>query len=89
MDKLIGIIRLVATLLPLVAQLVDAAEAALPAAGQGAQKLAMVRSALESALAIGGQVGVAFESVWPTLQGIIGAIVAARNAAGAFATTPK
>lgn len=84
MAQILAILSLITTLLPMVVQMVDAVEKALPEKGQGAQKLEMVRSMLEAAVAASGNLGLAFAQVWPAVQGVVGAVVAARNATGAF-----
>lgn len=80
----IQIIQLVIALLPQLIEAVKTVETALPQSGQGAQKLAIVRSILESAWTTGGQAKAAFDQVWPTLGATISALVAAFNIAGVF-----
>lgn len=80
----IQIIQLVITLLPQIIDAVKTVETALPQSGQGAQKLAIVRSVLESAWIATGQAKAAFDQAWPALGATISAIVSAFNAAGIF-----
>lgn len=70
-------LKLLAQLLPILIQLIKAAEAAIPESGQGAAKLALVREILESA-------DDAIPAIWPTVERVIGALVRAFNLAGAF-----
>ena len=73
----IAILKLVASLLPTLIQLIQAVEAAMPAAGQGAQKLALVKNIMTS-------VDTSLVTAWPALETVIGAIVSVFNATGAF-----
>ena len=47
MSKLIAIIKIIAQLLPTIIEAIKAIEAAVPASGQGAQKLALVRELID------------------------------------------
>ena len=69
--------KLVLNLLPLLVQLIKAAEQAIPEPGQGAAKLALVREILETLDA--GLLG-----AWPLIEKIIKALVKAFNATGMF-----
>lgn len=81
---IIAVIQAVANLLPTIISLVSAVEAALPASGQGAAKMTMIKGALQSAYSVEQNASVAFEQVWPTLQTTISGLVAAYNASGIF-----
>lgn len=76
MQTLIMIWTAINTLLPLLVQSVKVIEDMFPASGMGAQKLEMVRSTLEKAYAASGEMHVAFEQIWPTLNAVINSIVA-------------
>jgi hypothetical protein len=78
------IIRLVVQLLPMLIQAIQTVEAAVPQSGQGAQKIAAVKSILQSAWTTGQAVAVPFEQAWPALQGTISALVSLFNSAGSF-----
>lgn len=75
-------IRLVVSLLPAVIELIDAIEKAFPQGGQGAQKLELVRSALQSSYSISQSVSASFEQLWPALQTVIAGVVSLKNATG-------
>lgn len=79
----INIIKAVASLLPTVATLVQSVETAMPNTA-GASKLDIVRAGLEKAYAVEQSVEVEFSALWPTLSGVISAVVAAYNASGLF-----
>lgn len=79
-----NIIHAVANLLPAIISIVNTVEQALPASGQGATKLGMVRSVLNDAWNAEQSVEVSFEKIWPTLQTVIGTLVSAYNASGVF-----
>lgn len=77
-------VKLVLSLLPLILDAVKAVEAALPQSGQGAQKLALVRTTLQAAFDVAGDAVTSFEQIWPALEKTIGAVVGLFNSAGIF-----
>jgi hypothetical protein len=70
---MIETLKLIVSLLPLLIQLVKAAEQAAPESGQGAVKLEMVRQIL-----LATDEGIA--AIWPIISKAIAAIVATLNA---------
>jgi hypothetical protein len=68
------------TLIPLVVQLVDTLEAAMPQGGQGAKKLEAARAILQTAVADMDGIGATFDAIWPALSAIISARVAIAKA---------
>lgn len=82
--KAIAIAKAIAALWPLVIQFVEQAEVLMPASGNGAAKLQMVKEWLKAAYA--GFVGLesTFDDIWPTLEGMIAALVATLNSLGLF-----
>lgn len=78
------IIKTILALLPLILEAVKAIEAALPEGGQGAQKLALVRQAVQAGFDAAGEVAVSFEAVWPALEKTVGAVVGLFNTVGTF-----
>ena len=84
MANAIAIIKLVLSLLPTLIEAVKAVEAALPQSGQGAQKLALIRQTLESAFGVAGDAVATFDSVWPALEKVVGAVVGLFNRTGEF-----
>lgn len=83
--KAFAVIKVVAQLLPVLIEAMKAIEAAIPQSGQGAQKLALVRELIEAAFDAVTDAGVTFADVWPTVQRVIGKLVALFNATGVFA----
>lgn len=75
-------IRMVITLLPMLIQAIKAVEEALPGAGKGAAKLAIIRGVIESADS-------AMTNLWPVLENVVAVIVATFNKTGVFSTDPK
>lgn len=75
----IATIKLLLQLLPIIIEAVRAIEAALPAAGQGAAKLALVRETLSGAFELANDAGVTFEKAWPSIERTIAAVVALMN----------
>jgi hypothetical protein len=80
---IIQIAKLIAALIPAAIALVQSVEAAMPGS-KGAEKLGVVKAALQSAYAVEQGVEHSFETVWPALSATISGIVAAYNAAGTF-----
>lgn len=86
LQNAIAILSAIRTLLPLVVQLVDALEAAMPQSGQGAKKLDAARAILATAVADMQGVGATFDIIWPALSAIIGARVAIAKSTSAPAS---
>lgn len=80
----LAIVKLVLSLLPLIIDVVKAVEAALPASGQGASKLALVHDIIQEAYTSGTGAVAKFEDVWPVLKKTIDSVVTFLNAAGLF-----
>jgi hypothetical protein len=76
-------VRLILSLLPLIIEAVRSIEAAFPQSGQGANKLAAVRQTIEAAYAVANDAAVAFASLWPAIEQVVGAVVVLQNAAEA------
>ncbi len=88
MGNFIAILKVIIALLPLLGQLIQAVESAMPASGQGAAKLAMVREMLQKAYETMGTAQVSFASVWPMLEPVIASLVTMYKNSGIF-TDPK
>jgi len=84
MSKLIAIIKIIAQLLPTIIEAIKAIEAAVPASGQGAQKLALVRELIEAAFEAVQDAGVTFSEVWPAIARLIAKLVGLFNSTGIF-----
>lgn len=78
------IIKLVLSLFPLIIQVVQAIENAIPAGGNGAVKLDLIKTTLQSAYDASNKSYGQFESIWPVLQGMVNGVVTAFNATGIF-----
>ena len=77
-------IRLILSLLPLILTAVKAIEEALPAGGNGREKLALVRTTIESGYNLATDTFGDFQTLWPAIERVIGAAVSMFNAAGVF-----
>ena len=77
-------IKLILGLLPLILDTVKAIEAALPASGQGAAKLALVRETLQAGFQVATDSVATFEQVWPAIERVIGSVVGLFNRVGVF-----
>lgn len=64
-------------LIPALITLIKEIEKVIPAAGQGAAKLAAVRQIVEAAYS-------GFAEIWPVLEKVVAALVGLFNATGAF-----
>ena len=82
--KLLTVLRIVVSMLPMIIQAIKAVEEAIPGKGEGELKLALVRGLLETAYSVATDVEVSFEEVWPVLLKTITAIVGAFNKSGTF-----
>lgn len=80
----LSIIKLVLSLLPLIIDVVKAVETAMPASGQGANKLALVHDVLQEAYNAGTGAVAKFEDVWPVLQNTVTSVVTFFNTTGLF-----
>ena len=84
MNKVILVIKIVGALWGSIIALIKQAEELMPEQGQGQQKLAIVRAALEAAFGTFKDLEVKFEEVWPTLAAMIASVVAVFNSRGVF-----
>ena len=82
--KLENLWKTIATVWPAVDTFVRQVESAFPAGSAGATKLAAVKSYMEAAWGTVEGVVIDFESAWPTLQALVGALVATYNTIGLF-----
>ena len=71
-------LKLILSLLPLLIEAMKTVEVAIPGAGKGELKLALVREVLTT-------VDASIAAVWPTLEKIVGTLTRVFNAAGVFA----
>jgi len=84
MNKVILVIKIVGALWGSIIALIKQAEELMPEQGQGQQKLAIVRAALEAAFGTFRELELKFEDVWPTIAALIGSIVSVYNSRGVF-----
>lgn len=78
------VLKIILSLLPLLIEAVRVVEAALPASGQGASKLTLVRATIEAGYTAAAEVTVKFEALWPALEKTVAAVVSTLNALGEF-----
>lgn len=86
--KYLEIIRFVASVFPMIIQLLKAVEAEFPSKS-GQEKLAVVRDALEGAFDVMDDLVITFTDVWPALEKVISSLVAAFNRMGIFTHDDK
>jgi len=75
----INIIKIVLSLIPIIVHAIDAAEAAIPQSGFGAQKLDLVKGWLSTAYNNAMVVTASFDAVWPSLEKRSAVIVTAKK----------
>ena len=73
------IAKLILSLFPLLLQAIDTLEEAMPQAGQGQAKLAVIKAALESASQVATEGAGLFNTIWPSVQSVVSALVNLRN----------
>jgi hypothetical protein len=86
--QFLQLLKVMAQLLPMLGQIVQAVENIMPLPGQGAKKLALVRQILDNAYKIAGDLTIAFDTLWPLISGAIASIVTLNNATGVFSRSP-
>lgn len=84
MNQIIAILQIVVQLLPIVKTFIMAVEEAVPATGQGAAKIQMVKDMTANAFKAVDTVQATFEQVWPLMQVMVTSLVAMYNATGQF-----
>lgn len=82
--KLVAMWATIAAIVPALQQFVVQVETAFPAGTPGADKLAAVKDMLASMWGTAQGLEVKFEEAWPTLEALIGSLVAAFNKRGEF-----
>ena len=77
-------IRLILSMLPMILMAVKAIEEALPEGGQGAVKLALIRTTIEAGYEMANDAVVSFEQAWPAISRTVSAVVGLYNSSGVF-----
>lgn len=87
MTRFFIVAKAILGLLPVILEALQAIEKSLPVGGQGATKLGLLREAVAGAYDTAGELGVAFQDLWPTIERVVSAAVTMFNKAGVFKTT--
>lgn len=87
-SAIVAMISAAGQLLPILIQAMQAVEAAIPQAGAGQTKLAMVQAWMAKAFEALNMTNTTFTSVWPILQETAATLVAWYNATGVFKKAP-
>lgn len=82
--QFLEIAKLIISLFPLLIQAVQAVESAIPASGNGQQKLELIKSIIQTSYESSNKFVASFEQLWSPLSSVVQAIVSAFNAAGIF-----
>lgn len=77
-------LKIILELVPMIITAIKAIEEAIPGQGSGEQKLALIRTVLESGYTSAKDATVAFEQVWPVLATVIETLVKTFNNTGVF-----
>jgi hypothetical protein len=84
MLTVINIIKFVGTLIPTIISIIKSIEEALPQAGLGAEKLAIIRQIFEEAYKSVAEAMPDMEKVWAVVKKVIDLFVGLFNKTGAF-----
>jgi len=84
MGSFISIIKVALQLLPIIIEAIKAIEAAMPAGGNGAAKMEVIKTTVQSAMTVADQAEHTFEAVWPTISAMSSGVVSLFNAVGLF-----
>lgn len=84
MKQTLEVLKLLAGLIPTIVALVRAIEEALPEKGQGAEKLAYVRTMIEKAYTAVKDAAVPFAELWPHIEWTVAFLVGVYNRTGAW-----
>lgn len=82
--QFIAIIKAALALLPVIIEAIKALEAAMPESGAGSAKLGVIRATLDAGYEKAADTVGTFDQIWPVLEKMIAAVVAAYNVAGIF-----
>lgn len=69
------ILKTLASLLPLLLQIINSLETALPETGNGPKKLSALKTIVQSAYSVATDTGVAFEKIWPVIEVAVSGLV--------------
>ncbi len=75
MPQFLSLFKTLVSLLPTLAQAVRLIEEAVPAGGQGAKKLEVVREALQASYAATQDLTTPLTSLWPVIERTVAALV--------------
>jgi hypothetical protein len=87
MEQLTAFITLMRALAPLLGQLIQTAEQLMPAGGNGAAKLELVRGWIDAAVKADATLSPLVSTAWPLVSASISGLVAVYKASGAFGST--
>lgn len=75
MTSLVAILRTIVAILPILRELINAAEAFFPEKGSGYQKLELVKGLISAAYETVGKLETPFATVWPVLEKLVAFLV--------------
>ena len=82
--QFINVLKTILSLLPLLIQAIQLLEQAVPDSKNGTAKLEALREIVSSAYTVSTDVTASFESIWPTIQKSVAALVGLFNTVGKF-----
>lgn len=84
MTRFLVVLQYVMTVLPALVQAIRLVEEAMPEAGKGSTKLALVMAGVEAVHESAKEVAVTFQEVRPVLESTVSKVVGLFNAVGVF-----
>lgn len=84
MAQILNLLKLVLSLIPSILDIMSKLETLLPESGQGAAKLDVIKTAIQSTYTVADKSMPAFEDLWVTVSKVVSGIVAIFNGAGIF-----
>lgn len=70
------LLKTLATLVPTLLQIITLLDEAMPESGQGAKKIAALKTVVQSAYSVSTDTSVAFEKLWPAIETVVAGLVA-------------
>lgn len=70
------VLKTLASLMPTLLQIISLLDDVKPESGKGTDKLAALKTVVQSAYTVSTDTGVAFEKIWPAIESVVGGLVA-------------
>ena len=70
------VLKTLASLMPTLLQIISLLDDVKPESGKGTDKLAALKTVVQSAYTVSTDTSVAFEKIWPAIESVVGGLVA-------------